>query len=136
MSTVLVDETFEIYVQMRVSGKQAKAVLDALRVRIETMQSNERAELVRRVKVWEEEHKSAKTSISTTQKMPALKPLDGAGAASGKKAPCPRCGKLNTVGEVFCVHCGNFLSTESSPHETTRFADPDMQAMSPDFFCY
>lgn len=132
MGSVLVEETFEIYVQMRESGKQAKAALDALRSRIELMHPNDRAEIVRRVKEWEDEHRSAKTAVSTTQVVAPVKPLSP--QAGGGKAPCPRCGKLNVVGEVFCVHCGNFLSTETSQHETTRFADPDLQVISPDYF--
>jgi hypothetical protein len=133
---VLVDETFEIYVQMRGSGKQAKAVLDALRARIELMQPGERADLVQRVKVWEEEHRAARNAdAQSTQHVPAVKPIvSSTKTEGGKQVPCPRCGKLNRAGEVFCIHCGNFLSTSSSPHETTRFAEPDLQAMSPDFF--
>jgi len=51
-----VDETFEVYMQMRIAGKQAKAALEALRTRIETMPAADQAELVRRVKAWEGKH--------------------------------------------------------------------------------
>ena len=136
MGMVLVDETFEIYVQMRGSGKQAKAALDALRSRIDLMQPGERAELVQRVKDWEEEHRVARSKPDPylTQPVSAVKPIAPLKTGESRKTPCPRCGKLNAAGEIFCVHCGNFLSTESSRHETTRFAEPDLQAMSPDYF--
>jgi len=132
----LVDETFEIYVQMRSSGKQAKAALNALRARIELMQPRERVELVQRVKVWEEEHRAARNAdTQSTQPTPYVKPIvSQIKEEESKQVPCPRCGKMNAAGEVFCAHCGNFLSTANSPHETTRFAEPDLQAMSPDFF--
>jgi len=136
---MLVDETLAAYVQMRTSGKNAKVALEALRPRIETMSSADRGVLVRRVKEWEDDHRS------TTREPASAKPL-GLGVApispvpgtikplGGMKAPCPRCGKPNDVGEVFCAHCGTFLSTDSSPHETIRLEETDVTPYGSDYF--
>ncbi|MEP7290839.1 MAG: FHA domain-containing protein [Chloroflexota bacterium] len=139
MSMLLVEETFEVYTQMRSGGKNAKATLEALRMRIEMMQPGERAEMVRRVREWEEAHRAALKDPNaplarSTQVVEPLKPMPPVKPQSGKLAPCPRCGKMNEPGEVFCVHCGTFLSTDSSPHETTRFEEPDVSNYGSDFF--
>ena len=140
MSTLLVDETFEVYTQMRMSGKNAKATLESLRTRVETMQPGERGELVRRVKEWEEEHRNAPRDPDalanrTTQMVEPLPPMpDPVKQLGVKKVPCPRCGKLNDANEVFCAHCGTFLNSATSPHETTRFEDPDASNYGSDYF--
>jgi hypothetical protein len=56
MGKSLIDETFDVYMQMRLGGKEAKAALEALRFRIQIMPNGEQAELVRRVKAWEGQH--------------------------------------------------------------------------------
>jgi hypothetical protein len=143
MGMSLVDETLEVYVQMRTSGRKAKEVLEALRVRIETMATNDRLEMVRRVKAWEDEHRAgaggsaAASPIGnrTTQVVEPLKPpADTPRKRGGKTVACPRCGKMNDANEVFCAHCGNFLSTDTSPHETTRFDDFEQPSYGADYF--
>ena len=137
---MLVDETLAAYVQMRTSGKNAKTALETLRPRIETMTSTDRGVLVRRVKEWEDDHRSTTRDAEAVAKPSpfgvaplsshpgSIKPL------GSMKAPCPRCGKPNDVGEVFCTHCGTFLSTDSSPHETTRLEETDVTPYGSDYF--
>ena len=62
MGKSLIDETFEVYMQMRIGGKEAKAALEALRFRIQIMPNNDQAELVRLVKAWEGQHMGAETA--------------------------------------------------------------------------
>lgn len=126
----LIEETFEVYVQMRGGGKDPNAALSALRSRIETLKTGEQAELVRRVKEWETQ-RSARLHHGADLKAMRAEP---------SKAPlhtgsnCPRCGKLNPVGELLCANCGTFLGGESSPHETVRLADPDAATLRTDYF--
>ncbi len=137
MGMSLVDETFQVYVQMRQGGREAKAVLEALRVRIETMQVSERAEMVRRVKTWEQEYRASGSSIKKTVKTLEVEPMEAVIApkpANTRIIYCPRCGKPNSSTEVFCQHCGNFLSTESSTNETTQLDDPDATTRGNDYF--
>ncbi len=133
MGMQLLEETFQIYVQMRSSGKDAKATLAALRTRIETLQPNDRAEMVRRVKVWESHRPAAapEKPIIQPPPPPAIKPPP---PRAEKTVICPRCGKSNHATEVFCVHCGNFLRTDVNPNETTKLADPEGLSRGPDFF--
>ena len=125
------------------SGKEAKFVLDSLRTRIQAMQSNERAEMVRRVKEWEDSHPAARPALKPIQRVappPAFAPASNPPSPTfqqpqvEKSITCPRCGKANVVGEVFCVHCGNFLRVDATPHETTRLEDPENYTRSTDFF--
>ena len=58
----LIDETFDVYMQMRLGGKEAKSTLEALRFRIQIMPNGDQAELVRRVKAWEGQHMGTVTS--------------------------------------------------------------------------
>jgi hypothetical protein len=139
MGMSLVDETFEVYVQMRRGGKNAKATLEALRARIETMQPGDRADMVRRVKNWEQQHQAGgnvrpparAVEFDPVEAEPPPPPPKPAGA---RIVYCPRCGKPNASTEVFCQHCGNFLSTESSSNETTKLDDPEAMARGNDFF--
>jgi hypothetical protein len=162
MGMSLVDETFEVYVLMRKGGKEAKAALDALRSRIETMQAGDRTELVRRVKTWEAQHlvspdlstrapkpvtppNPSSTQIVTplpppppaspppSEQIPDPQPL-GKPAANEKTIICSRCGKANNGTEVFCQFCGNFLSVDSTQHATMQLSDPDQPAKGADFF--
>src|SRR5690606_25654257 len=113
-----IDQTFEHYVQMRHSGMNAKGALEALRDHIESLASNERAELVRRVKSWEGQ-RSGKGGNETKPRV---------------SAECPRCFEPNPAGELFCAHCGYFLGGDSSQHETTRLSDPEQLERGSDYF--
>lgn len=138
MGMSLVDETFEVYTQLRLGGKEAKATLEALRMRIEMMQAAERAEMVRRVKAWEIEF-HAKGNIrrpSRTIEVEPLRdePIQPASPVGTHVIYCPRCGKANNGNEVFCQHCGNFLRADSNPNETTKLDDPDVMNRGNDYF--
>src|SRR5215467_8297026 len=78
MAKSLIDETFDVYMQMRLGGKDAKASLEALRFRIGLMPSGDQAELVRRAKAWEGKHMGRVTAPA-----PAPNPFD----APAKKTP-------------------------------------------------
>jgi hypothetical protein len=184
MAKSLIDETFDVYMQMRLGGKEAKAALEALRFRIQIMPNNDQAELVRRVKAWEGQHMGTVTAPSARppQKPPAKpapvtapakppqsfssKPPSSNEAASkvssgppssreledpssvpapaaasapataiaGKTVVCTRCGKVNSINDVFCANCGNFLRTDQASFETTRLDDPEMISHGADFF--
>ncbi len=134
MGMQLLEETFQIYVQMRSSGKDAKATLAALRMRIEMLQPNDRAEMVRRVKAWETRRPAVTEKTFAEPPAPPLPPVKQPQPRAEKTVICPRCGKSNSANEVFCVHCGNFLRTDVNPNETTKLADPDSLARGPDFF--
>ncbi len=129
----LSDETFEVYVQMRNGGKDAKASLEALRARIEVLSPTERNEMVRQVKIWEGQRS---TSINGVATKPANQDAHPARIAAKPQArtTCPRCGQSNPPGELFCTNCGNFLGGATSSHETVRLQDPDAVAHSADFF--
>ncbi len=129
----LIDETFEVYVQMRNHGKDAKSSLEALRRRIEVLSPTERNDMVRRVKIWEGQHSVSVTGEST-------KPVDRAITSIHRsdqpatRTICPRCGQSNPTGELFCTNCGSFLSSDASPHETTRLVDSEGGVHPSDFF--
>ncbi len=140
MGMSLLDETFEVYVQMRRGGWETKAVLESLRMRIELMTTGDRMEMVRRVKAWEAQHASSiKSSKSAAHEHESTR-SGGSDVAFPpaekveKTVPCPRCGKLNSPNDVFCAYCGNFLSSESSRHETTKLDNTDMLGHGPDYF--
>lgn len=132
---MLVDETLAAYIQIRTSGKNAKTALETLRARIDGMTSADRGILVRRVKEWEDEHRKAPDDAKTpAQSVAPRSPAPGIiKQLGGAKAPCPRCGKPNKIGEVFCAECGAFLSG-SSPNETTLLQDIDLAPYSNDYF--
>jgi hypothetical protein len=156
MGMSLIDETFEVYVLMRKGGKEAKAALDALRSRIETLQGGDRTELVRRVKAWEAQHLVSPSLTATrpapkpitpiapsappsaappsSDAMPDPQPFGKPAAADEKMIVCTRCGKANKGTEVFCQFCGNFLSVEGTQHETMQLNDPEQPAKGADFF--
>ncbi len=125
----LVDETLEVYKQKRQAGLEAKAALDALRSRIATLTPAEQTDLVRRVKMWELDHKQAAIKPIKPTVKPLAKPPNNQPALNN----CPRCGAANRLGEMFCVNCGNFLG-EASPHETRKLADTDALARASDYF--
>ena len=83
MRKSLIDETFDVYMQMRLGGKEAKAALDALRFRIEIMPSVDQAELVRRVKAWEGTHMGPVPTPGKPQPIAKVKPA----APPPSKAP-------------------------------------------------
>jgi hypothetical protein len=153
MGMSLLDETYEVYAQMRRGGKEAKAVLEALRMRIELLTPSDRTELARRVKAWETQHIGAPMPRNNPPQAVAPQAVDSAvnhseaerePAASSAKAapqpapdkmvPCSRCGKANSVNEVFCAHCGNFLRVDSSRHETVRLDEAELAEHGPDYF--
>ncbi|MCC6802616.1 MAG: FHA domain-containing protein [Anaerolineae bacterium] len=146
MGMSLLDETFEVYVQMRRGGKDAKSVLDSLRMRFELLTPGERAEMVRRVKAWEAKHVNSPVANNRQKRAtdaakhgghdtePALEIPRPPSAAPEKMVACSRCGKLNGSSEVFWAHCGNFLRVDNTRHETTRLDESEMDALGPDFF--
>ncbi|MFN8450610.1 MAG: FHA domain-containing protein [Anaerolineae bacterium] len=140
MGMSLLDETYEVYVQMRRGGKEAKAVLEALRMRFELLTPNDRAEMARRVKAWEAQHVNSplarpkRVSENAPREVDTEREFPKAAAAPDKMVPCARCGKLNGVNDVFCAHCGNFLRVDTSRHETTRLDESEMEVHGPDFF--
>lgn len=158
-----VEKTFSVYVEMRTSGRTAISALDALRANIETLPPAECRDLVQRVKDWEDARRAAKTAarrsaqvteaeapepaeeavpelppepvleavahdLAPTPAEPVLKPL-GAG-----RPLCPRCGKPNMVGEVFCAHCGNFLKTGISLNQTTHLNQTNILVHPTNYF--
>lgn len=155
-----VEKTFSVYVEMRTSGRTATSALDALRANIETLPPAECRELVRRVRAWEDARRDARRAARaaeiTTARIaeapepdaeaipeqtlipeaaeqpapasPTLKPL-GAG-----RPLCPRCGKPNMVGEVFCAYCGNFLKTGTSLNQTTHLAQTNILVHPTNYF--
>ncbi len=129
MGMSLLDETFEVYVQMRSSGKEAKAALEALRARIETLLPNERMEMVRRVKAWES---GARGAALKQQERPPREIVKQ--PSNEQTVICPRCGGLNSINDVFCVRCGNFLKHDASPHETTKLDDTGRLSRGADYF--
>jgi len=144
MGMSLLDETYEVYVQMRRGGKEAKAVLDSLRMRFELLTPADRAEMVRRVKAWEVQHANSSVVNNRHRRTGDSAMHDDAHdteptekfakQAPEKMVPCSRCGKMNPSSEVFCAHCGNFLRVETSRHETIRLDEADLAALGPDFF--
>ncbi len=129
----LVDETFEVYVQMRNHGKDAKSTLEALRRRIEVLSPTERNDMVRRVKVWEGQHSPSVTSEPPKPVERTITALHRSDQPSARTI-CPRCGQSNPTGELFCTNCGSFLGTDTSPHETTRLAEAEFGVHPSDFF--
>ncbi len=132
----LIDETFEVYVQMRNHGKDAKSSLEALRRRIEVLSLAERNDMVRRVKIWEGQHSVSVTGEANKPVERAIKSIrQNQSSPPATQTICPRCGQSNPTGELFCTNCGSFLSSDTSPHETTRLAgDSDLGAHPTDFF--
>lgn len=128
-----VNETFELYVQMRGAGKNAKSTLEALRDLIETLSSNERADMVKRVKQWEGQRSVSEQAVAVETAQPTNKGK-GTSARAKTSANCPRCNQPNPSGELFCSHCGYFLGGDSSPHETTLLGDEDKNAPASDYF--
>lgn len=51
------DDTFKQYVDLRNNGREAKAALETLRLRIELLDAIDRQEIVRRVREWEADRK-------------------------------------------------------------------------------
>src|SRR4051812_27925547 len=70
MAKSLIDKTFDVYMQMRLGGKEAKATLEALRFRIQIMPNADQAELVRRVKAWEGKHRGAAPASAPARPKP------------------------------------------------------------------
>lgn len=151
-------ETFEMYVSLRNRGQAATTALQTLRFQIELLDTESRAELVRRVREWETERQKAINGANAAKSVPnvvkpimpktAAPPLSDAPptvppvpsapvATAPPAAPmvtCPQCGKPNPVNEVFCYSCGFFLKQDASFHDTVKLDDPDNKTTRADFF--
>lgn len=109
----LIDETFQSYIQLRGTGKDAKSVLNELRFRIELLPKNEQAQLVRQVREWEAKRQAITPSVFETKPAIATVP--------GHDVICSQCGKANRGDEVYCYACGYLLPSVVGRHDTVRF---------------
>ncbi len=80
--------------------------------------------MVRRVKIWEGQHSVSVTGEPTKPVERAITSMHRSDQPATRKI-CPRCGQSNPTGELFCTNCGSFLSSDTSPHETTRLDDSE-----------
>ena len=130
MGNSIIDETFQVYVQMRTGGKDAKATLDALRMRIEVMNSADRAEMVRRVKMWESGSQKGNNSK-------AVKPIAGRPAArdAKKSAVMQLRDFVSAAGcktlRVSCFARAAAISSAAKPAHTKPFASTTLMGHDP-----
>ncbi|MBL8132818.1 MAG: FHA domain-containing protein [Anaerolineae bacterium] len=82
------DDTFQQYVELRTGGRDAKSALEALRLRIELLDANDKAELVRRVRAWETKRTSGGSGKpEAPPNAPSSAPPSSAGAPSSSPPP-------------------------------------------------
>lgn len=133
------DETFQQYIDLRNGGRDAKSALEALRLRIELLEASDKAELVRRVRLWESQRtntsvveppapKPRPTSDPITQRLTAASTLTNVTPTptpvTDNMIRCPHCRKPNKATDVFCFSCGEFLRKEKTgSFDTVRFDD-------------
>lgn len=114
------------YTHMRGRGITAMEALEFLRLRIERLPTNERAEIVRQIRAYEVERAStapepikplnAMRKANSTAEVVAVQPANA-------QIICPNCSKPNAPGDLFCFSCGYVLMKDRVSTETKRLAD-------------
>ncbi len=83
------DDTFKQYVELRQAGRDAKATLEALRLRVELLDSKDRSEMVRLVREWEASRKGAAPASPTPPVESLSQRLAQASVAQPMPPPAP-----------------------------------------------
>jgi hypothetical protein len=128
---------FGDYKRLRADGQEAKAVLQSLRTRVESLDKAQRAELTQLVRTWESKGRPVEpdTTLSVrpiTLKRIAPKPVTMTETLSTTAPPqtdewitCPTCGKANRQKEVFCFACGGLLEPVQGANDTRHFSQAE-----------
>jgi FHA domain-containing protein len=147
-----IHEIFEAFVQMRSSGFDTKAALNALRSQVDVLTKAQREELA----VMLRDHEAGKKTVASQapktipirpiaklnepeSKPPAAAPPEPAKTSTGEVEKvvwvnCPNCGKPNQQHEVFCYSCGQLLEAAKGVLDTRHFADPNADKIEKDYF--
>lgn len=120
------------YTHMRGRGITAMEALEFLRLRIERLPANDRAEIVRQIRAHEVER--ASTAPEPIKPLNSMRQSNNttevvAVQSTGEQISCPNCGKPNGVGDLFCFSCGYVLMKDKVSSETKRLSD--VGGMSP-----
>lgn len=117
---------------MRSRGITAMDALEFMRMRIERLPNEERADVVKQIRNFEIERA---TQPNTNSQVKPLTPLRRASngdrvaeAEPEVQVACPNCGKHNPSNEVFCYSCGFVLIKEGVATETRRLQETGMQS--------
>lgn len=152
-------QLFEEYIQLRRNGLDAPTVLQHLRGRIELLSANDRAEVVKQVKIWEG-HQTNPIRSNQSNTSGQIKPISPKGKTDStpslrkavqQHAPaftnqptassqgawplaCPNCGKMNDASAVFCYSCGFVLQAQQSAFSTVPLSSMDSPQHDDSYF--
>lgn len=134
------------YTRMRDNGVETKAVLQALRQHIESLDQTQRAELAALIRTWESRpapQAAAEPTDTQPRKHAVIRPITRAAEAPPTPevptthpmpevdwVKCPHCGKPNQQHEVFCYACGQLLEPIMGGGVTKHFTDVSVSVSS------
>lgn len=136
----IVQDIMAEYQRLRQTGMDAKAVLRALGGYIAPLEADDKDELAKLVRSWEKAYVVGSggatvevETIKTSQKPSPIKPIkplkpkpiEPEMTLSTAEIACANCGRMNSVGNGYCVACGFVLETASTPFATQHFGDSD-----------
>lgn len=152
-----VEQVIQEYGELRSSGHSPKDALRQVRPLIDQLSKRDRDRLVVEIRAYEEkgpQYPEAETVTGTPNpepqapekpKNPAIRPIKSLKRTTGEvsavnndtqpKPPasvnCPKCGKMNRLGEIICVHCGSLLKPVEEQAATKQLQIDDPRT---DFF--
>lgn len=126
-----IDELFSEYVRMRRHGLDAHEALRALRHYIEPLSQEEREELARHLRGWENNLIAPEAKL--TNDVPDTSPLPEEAKHGEIWIQCPNCHRKNRAKDVFCYSCGRLLD-ESELHDTRTFKNATDELYDDEYF--
>ena len=150
MNVSQMQDIYKEYSRMRRSGMEAKAALNALRSRIESLSKPEREALASKLRAWEarpstQEMAAAPTANPPQPEAPKPAPIKPLTPTPAKTTPataekeivwvvCDHCGKPNQKHESVCYSCGQLLNTGKGATETRNLNLPDSAPLDSEYF--
>ncbi|MDQ7035465.1 MAG: FHA domain-containing protein [Anaerolineae bacterium] len=126
-----IDELFSEYVRMRQHGLDANEALRALRHYIEPLAQEEREELARHLRGWE--NNLIAPGMKLPDNLPDTSPLPEESTHGEIWLQCPNCGRKNRARDVFCYSCGRLLG-ELGYQDTRTFRSATEELYNDEYF--
>ena len=126
-----IDELFSEYVRMRQHGLDANEALRTLRHYITPLSPDDREELARLLRGWENNLIADKTKPQ--EEIPDTSPLTDKAKRGEIWIQCPNCERKNRAKDVFCYSCGRLLE-EFTYRDTRTFKNATNETYRDEYF--
>jgi hypothetical protein len=126
-----IDELFSEYIRMRQHGLDANEALRTLRHYVLPLASNDREELARLLRGWE--NNLIADTAQPHEEIPDTSPLTEKAIRGEIWIQCPNCERKNRAKDVFCYSCGRLLE-EFTIRDTRTFKNATTELYSDEYF--